>query len=255
MTDARTVIASLRRSHERLRALVGSLDAQAVRGPSYDDEWTIAQVLSHLGSGAEIGRLVLDAAVAGQDAPGQDAFVAVWDTWNARTPDAQAADVLPADLALVEAYEALDDTQLAGLRVALGPMSLDAAGVVRLRLSEHAVHTWDVAVMLDPAATVEATAVDLLIDGLGMIAGFAGKPTDPTRIHVTTTDPDREIALDLGDAVHLGPWDGAERPARLSLPAEAFVRLVYGRLDPAHTPPLAADGVDVDLLRVAFPGF
>jgi uncharacterized protein (TIGR03083 family) len=255
LTDARTAIAALRRSHERLRALAGPLDAQAVRGPSYDDEWTIAQVLSHLGSGAEISRLVLDAAVTGQEAPGQDRFVAVWDTWNAKTPDAQAADVLPADLALVEAYEALDEAQLAGLRVALGPMSLDAAGVVRLRLSEHAVHTWDVGVMSDPAATVDPVAVDLLIDGLGLIAGFAGKPTSPARIHVTTTDPDREIALDLGDAVQVGPWDGQPRPARLRLPAEAFLRLVYGRLDPAHTPPVEADGVDLDLLRAAFPGF
>ncbi len=255
MTDGRTAIASLRRSHERLRALVEPLDAEAVRGPSYDDDWTIAQVLSHLGSGAQIGRAVLDAAVAGRDAPGQEQFVTVWDTWNAKTPDAQATDVLPADQALVEAYEALDDAQLAGLRVALGPMSLDAAGVVRLRLSEHAVHTWDVAVMLDPAATVDAAAVDLLIDGLGMIAGFAGKPTGPARIHITTTAPDREIALDLGDAVNLGPWDGESRPARLRLPAEAFLRLVYGRLDPAHTPPLEADGVDVDALRAAFPGF
>ncbi|EIV95435.1 maleylpyruvate isomerase family mycothiol-dependent enzyme [Frankia sp. QA3] len=255
MTDARTAIASLRRSHERLRALVEPLDAQAVRGPSYAAEWTIAQVLSHIGSGAEISRLVLDAAVAGQDPPGQDRFVAVWDTWNAKTPDAQAADALPADLALVQAYEALDDTQLAGLRVALGPMSLDAAGVVRLRLSEHAVHTWDVAVMLDPTATVDEVAVDQLIDGLGMIAGFAGKPTSPARIHVTTTAPDREISLDLGDAVNLGPWDGEARPARLRLPAEAFLRLVYGRLDPAHTPSLEADGVDVDTLRAAFPGF
>ena len=28
-----------------------------LRAQSYDDDWTIAQVLSHLGSGAEIGEL------------------------------------------------------------------------------------------------------------------------------------------------------------------------------------------------------
>ena len=40
-----------------------------------------------------------------------------------------------------------------------------------------------------------------------------------------------------------------------TLPAEAFVRLVYGRLDPDHTPSsVSADGVDLDLLRSAFPG-
>jgi len=41
----------------------------------------------------------------------------------------------------------------------------------------------------------------------------------------------------------------------LRLPAEALVRLVYGRLDPAHTPALEARGVDVDELRRIFPGF
>jgi hypothetical protein len=39
------------------------------------------------------------------------------------------------------------------------------------------------------------------------------------------------------------------------LPAEAFVRLVYGRLDPDHTPPLTSRQVDLDRLRRAFPGF
>jgi hypothetical protein len=41
----------------------------------------------------------------------------------------------------------------------------------------------------------------------------------------------------------------------LDLPAEAFVRLVYGRLDPDHTPDaVTATGVDLDLLRRTFPG-
>ena len=36
-------------------------------------------------------------------------------------------------------------------------------------------------------------------------------------------------------------------------PAEAFVRLVYGRLDPAHTPPVD-DGDVLDALRPVFTG-
>jgi hypothetical protein len=40
-------------------------------------------------------------------------------------------------------------------------------------------------------------------------------------------------------------------------PAEALFRLVYGRLDPAHTPPLQLDapGVAPDDLRAVLPGF
>jgi hypothetical protein len=38
------------------------------------------------------------------------------------------------------------------------------------------------------------------------------------------------------------------------LPAEAFVRLVYGRLDPDHTPPVETGGDELDALRKVFPG-
>ena len=43
--------------------------------------------------------------------------------------------------------------------------------------------------------------------------------------------------------------------SELRLPAEAFVRLLYGRLDPDHTPPAESTGVDLDELRPIFPGF
>ena len=39
----------------------------------------------------------------------------------------------------------------------------------------------------------------------------------------------------------------------LELPAEALVRLVYGRLDPDHTPAVRG-GADLDVLRGVFPG-
>ena len=44
-----------------------------------------------------------------------------------------------------------------------------------MRLSEHAVHTWDVAVSLDPAAEVAPDAVELLLVQLPMLAGWTGK--------------------------------------------------------------------------------
>jgi hypothetical protein len=42
-------------------------------------------------------------------------------------------------------------------------------------------------------------------------------------------------------------------PADSELPAEAFVRLVYGRLAPEHTPP-GEHGAALDVLRRVFPG-
>ena len=43
--------------------------------------------------------------------------------------------------------------------------------------------------------------------------------------------------------------------SELRLPAEAFVRLLYGRMDEAHTPPVQSIGVEPDELRPLFPGF
>ena len=57
---------------------------------------------------------------------------------------------------------------------------------------EHAVHTWDVAVALDPAATVAPDAVGLLVDTLGQFMGRAAKPDGvERRLRVSTTDPER----------------------------------------------------------------
>ena len=51
----------------------------------------------------------------------------------------------------------------------------------------------------------------------------------------------------------MAPSEG-DGPADLTLPAEAFVRLVYGRLDPDHTPAFEGDPADLDTLRRTFPG-
>jgi hypothetical protein len=39
------------------------------------------------------------------------------------------------------------------------------------------------------------------------------------------------------------------------MPAESFIRLVYGRLDAEHTPPsVLGDEAALDQLRLVFPG-
>ena len=130
-------------------------------------------------------------------------------------------------------------------------MDLDLAGLLGMRLSEHALHTWDVAVALDERAVVAADAVDILIDSLGPLAGRAGRPDGRgTVVEVVTTEPERRLVLDIGgDQVTLtaGAPGATATMARLHLPAEALVRLVYGRLDAAHTPPVTADGIDLGI--------
>src|SRR5215472_10127173 len=104
-------IQALRHSHEMLQAMAGPLDARQLERRSYASQWSIAQVLSHLGSQAEIFSLILDAGLAGQDPPGQDAFPPIWASWNAKSPADQAADALQADQAVTVRLESLDDAQ------------------------------------------------------------------------------------------------------------------------------------------------
>jgi uncharacterized protein (TIGR03083 family) len=249
-------IGALRHSHDRLQAVVEPLGRADLEQRSYASEWSIAQVLSHLGSGAEIFGLFLEAGLTGQEPPGRDAFVPVWNIWNAKGPQAQATDGLQADEASVERFESLDPGQKAGLRLHMFGMDMDLTGLVRMRLGEHAVHTWDVAVALDPSATVAPDAVVLLIDTVGQLAARAAKPDGkPRRIRVSTSDPERHFLLETGEGVTLTESDGEEGLPELRLPAEAFIRLVYGRLGPHHTPQVEADGVDLEELRQLFPGF
>src|SRR5580700_8027417 len=139
-------ISALRHSHDRLQALVEPLGQDQLEQRSYASEWSIAQVLSHLGSGAEIFSLFLDAGLAGQDPPGREAFGPIWDRWNAKPPAEQAADSMTVNEAFVTRVESLDADALDGLHLAMFGMDLDAPRLLRMRLSEHAVHTWDVGI-------------------------------------------------------------------------------------------------------------
>jgi uncharacterized protein (TIGR03083 family) len=256
--DPAPFIQALRHSHDSLRALVEPLTDGQLEQRSFCTDWSIAQVLSHLGSQAEGFGLWLDAGLTGQDPPGQDVFPPIWDAWNARAPRAQAADSLQVNEALIQRLESLDAGQQERFRLQLFGMDLDMAGLARMRLSEHAIHSWDVAVALDPAARVAPEAVGLIVDTLGPLAARSGRPDgSKLRLSVSTSSPERHFILESGETVTLAPsaaGEDAELP-ELRLPAEALVRLVYGRLDPAHTPPVETRGVDLDELRRLFPGF
>ena len=106
-----------------------------------------------------------------------------------------------------------------------------------LRLNEHVLHTWDVAVALDRSATLPPDATALCVDNLGLIARYTAKPDGTQRtVTVGTTDPVRSFAITLApDTVSFAPAPESGEPD-VVMPAEAFVRLVYGRLDARHTP-------------------
>ncbi len=265
--DPRNWIAGLRQSHDRLAGFVAELDDEALGAPSMCTEWTVAQVLSHLGSGGEIGLATLEANIAGAPLPGDDFAPGVWARWNDKTPRQVADDAVPADAALVERFESLDDAALAELTVKLPflPEPIDVATAVGFRLNEHALHSWDVFAAFDPHATVAADATALLIDWAPQVVGLMGRflprdtrPAGSASIAVTTSAPERRLVLEVGDALVLRPATTDEATdGALAIPAEALIRLVAGRLRPDRPGGDAAVSgpVSLDDLRRAFPGY
>jgi uncharacterized protein (TIGR03083 family) len=246
-SELTSLVTVLGASVERLAALVKPLTPQQLRQQAYPTEWTVADVLSHLGSGAEITRLRLDGDVDMQ---------AIWDEWNAKDPDTQAADLLRADAELQARLATLTAEDQERMRFAMGPMDLDLLTYLGLRLNEHSLHTWDVAVVFDADATLPDDEAALIVDTLPMMAGFAGKPTGADQdLSIRTVSPGRNFALALRpDGVALAPGDSVDGPD-LELPADALIRLVFGRLDPDHSPATGGGAADLDALRQAFPGF
>jgi uncharacterized protein (TIGR03083 family) len=248
-------VRAVRASHDRLADLVAGMDADQLRKQSYDTEWSIADVLSHLGSGAEIFDRFIAAGATGGAPPSPEEFQPIWATWNARSPEEQASESITANEALVTRVESLTPAERAAFSVLMfGQMSLDLAGVLSMRLSEHAVHSWDIAVALDPAARVAPDAVELLIDNMPAMAGYVGQQAAAAvTVAVATDGPKRSFILDTG-VVSLRPASPDDMAtASLALSAEALLRLLGGRLDdPAE---ITASGVTLPELKAVFRGF
>jgi uncharacterized protein (TIGR03083 family) len=255
MSDAGSWIRVLRASHDHLADLLRRLDADEIKAQSYASEWSIAQVASHLGSQAEIFLLFLNAGLQDTQVPGREQFSPIWDRWNALSPADQVSESVAANEAFVARMEQIPTIEQAAFALSMFGMDLDLAGLAALRLAEHAVHSWDIAVALDPTATLAGDAAELLIDRIDATASRVGKPVPGVgEVVFETTGPQRRFLLDI-TRDHLTLTPGTDRDAEtLQLPAEALIRLVYGRLDPDHTPPALELSETLEHLRTVFPG-
>lgn len=250
-------VAALRRHHDQLAELVPDLsDDDQLTGPSGASEWSVAQVLSHLGSGAEISRKPI-ARAAGLELTEED-NQSVWARWDAATPRQQATSYVVHDRAYVEAIESLSAEQRAGLSVDLGflPAPVPLTVAIGMRLNEVANHAWDVRVALDPAARVDAEAAEVLVelfaDELSFLLGFSSKP-DQLDGPATIAIPGGAIVV--GDAVAL-TTDAVQPTATFEGAQEAAVRLLSGRLRPPYDAGVrVTGGVSLDELRRVFPGY
>ncbi|MFC6704853.1 maleylpyruvate isomerase N-terminal domain-containing protein [Flexivirga alba] len=260
-TLAVRTIDALRQEHDALAGVAAALTDDQLSGPSGASEWSAAQVLSHLGSGAEITLALLRAELGEGDAAGEDFNRSVWDRWDAAGPADQRAWFVEHDARLVEALEALTPEQHASLTLPIGflPAPATVATFAGLRLNEVALHSWDVRVATDGSARLVDASVTALLEqlsgDLAVLVGFAGK-ADRVDQRVVLAVGDSGYGVLIDDSVSLAPKvDGVT--ATFAGAPEAALRLVFGRLGAAYTPAdVAVTGnVTLDELRAVFPGF
>ncbi len=254
-------IDALRSTHDGLVAVVRDLSDEQLVAPSGATEWTVAQVLSHLGSGAEISAATLRNAVDGAGRLPDGFNQGVWDRWNAMSPRHQADGFVVADAALLADVEALTAEQRETLQVDLGflPAPVPFATYAGMRLSEAAAHSWDVRVAYDDDAVIDEPTARVLVRlfgcPMGFLLGFTAKAdavAEPAVVDLVGLDHD----LSIGDAVALVPAGGVTT-ATLEGGADAVARLLTGRLTAAHTPAsvVVSGNVSLEDLRRVFPGY
>jgi uncharacterized protein (TIGR03083 family) len=245
---------ALHNSVSHLKDLADGMTPDYYTSSAYPSEWTIADTFSHLGSGAVIGKQGFENSIAHRE-PDPAFNTSVWDEWNAKPPTDQVSGSLVSDAAFLAVLEGATEDERAKFQMNLGPFAFNFDGLVGLRLGEHVLHTWDVEVPFKPDATLPSEAADAILDNLQFVAARAAKPHGVVRdVTIRTSDPVRTFTLALsGETAELQetPLDGS---VDLEIPAEAFVRLIYGRLDPGHTPDSVSGDV-VELLRSVYPGF
>jgi len=245
---------ALHNSVAHLGEVIEKIKPDKYTDSAYPKEWTIADTMSHLGSGAVITSQNFDNILSGAEAD-PDFSKSTWDEWNAKDPAAQVADALVADAALLDRLQMLDEEGRDKFEFSMGPVKFDFDGFVSLRLNEQALHTWDIEVTTNGSATVPEDAAAVMVDHVAMFVGFSGKTNGVAHdLHVKTVNPEREYVLAFGeDSVSMSVNEHGGN-VDLELPAEAFVRLVGGRLEPQHTP-RNVTGEHLDELRQAFPGY
>jgi uncharacterized protein (TIGR03083 family) len=257
--SADRTIAALRANHDRLAQEVDRLSPEQLSDASGAVDWSVAQVLSHLGSSAEIWMPPLEAAISGTEAPEAD-NQSVWDRWNALEPGDQAAGFLEQDERFLATLEGLDADQRRTIEIDLGFMPAPAplATFLAMRLNETTLHGWDVLVAHDPDASLDAETAEVLLDhftdSVGFMLGFIGKAdalAEPATVAV-----DGHVIL-IEDAVSLASGSDHEPTATFVGPTESVVRLLAGRLTPEHTPDAVevTGNVTLDDLRRVFPGY
>ncbi|MFI5613215.1 maleylpyruvate isomerase N-terminal domain-containing protein [Amycolatopsis sp. NPDC051903] len=239
---------ALNGSSARLSAIVADLPEDALRAESYATGWTVAQVLSHLGSAAEICSALVERGLAGdRTPPSADDTRPVWARWDAMSAEEQRSSWYEADRRhrdlLASAGETTVIPYFAGL--------LSVTEYAGYRLSEQSLHAWDIEVQTNPSATIPES--NLLWERLDLVVTrFHNAEVKARLAPMRIGLPDAALVID--GEVHLEPADVTSPDAEIAGDRDAVLRLFYGRNRDADGLKVAG-AAQLDDLRALFPGF
>ncbi|MCA1647346.1 MAG: maleylpyruvate isomerase N-terminal domain-containing protein [Chloroflexi bacterium] len=220
-----------RAEFDRLSKYLAALDAAGWVEQSYCTDWLVYQAVSHLGSGARIAALRLQAWVANGPPVTREMMQGVWGHFDALAPEQMLTSYTDAVQEYLAAEAATPDA--AGLQEVEGFLGRRSLAAYQTgRLSELALHSWDIYVARDRRARLHRDAVAIAAGSLQN----AFLALDKDRAVALTTNP---IGFKLTNSGATYTLDlSADRP----------------RVQPSATAdyeaaPLAVEGPDEEAIR------
>jgi uncharacterized protein (TIGR03083 family) len=243
MDEIDAVRDALRHSHRELETFAKSLPPADLACRSYCTEWTVAQVYSHLGSGAEIEAARIQAALSGEPAPNPGP---IWQRWNALVAAEAVGRFASADAGYLKLITELDLDEVGNVQVSMDSLQVPLGTAMVMRLAEHALHSWDVYVAFNDDAEVASDAAELLVDLypreiISMVASLKiASKLGSASLRIDIAKPRRTLTMAFGETVTVDTArEGSDEATtgRLRLPTGgAWARLLTGRLDDDHLP-------------------
>lgn len=238
--DARRVTRLTRVEYDRLLGYLAVLGPEGWEEQSACADWTVRQVVSHVGSQPLIFGAMLAASLRGAEPMSDEERRAIWDRFDGLGPEELLREFRQSNEELFGLIASLTDEQLGATMSGFAgpaPVATYLAG----RLNELVLHAWDIVWARDKAATLTADAVPALFE-LNLtptrVAGLV-KPDRSERLTGKTVefhlrDPEAFVTLRLDrDEVEASEDEADDPDLRAELPAEAFVRLLWDRYDVA----------------------
>jgi uncharacterized protein (TIGR03083 family) len=243
--DFSAVVAAMRREYEMLNRHLAALRPQHWAEPGACGSWSVQDVVRHLGEEAETRLILLKYKLdeAGTERPTRERYQVIWDYFASLTPEplyAAFRDRNETYLAYVEALPIEKQQQRVRFSPGEAPPQLGEVPLgeyLQSRLSELALHSWDIRVVLEPTArllpdttrTLLASILDLV--DFELPADVRARLAGTTYAFVLSGAVEREVILVVEtDRVALADRAVSGATATLQLPAEAFIRLLLGRL-------------------------